>query len=237
MATVPQAHSCQAQLPEVKSVPKIIPLHGLTLSQTQEVKWCTVVRIGNVIIFHLSQLWKTHVLQTVWCNISGETAGENWTWSLWGVKESTNISWCVQGMPSTERQDDVNTSALLPLIVVFCNSCWFVSSGAPMYHIGDIGELSADARPMRRSSVGRASVDPRPMSVDARPTLDQCRSSVGGVSVVRRPSVGRQSTDQSADARPTIAKCRANTVGRLSADSRPFTGRQSVTSRSTLLRG
>ena len=35
-----------------------------------------------------------------------------------------------------------------------------------MYHIGDIGELSADARPMsveRRSGVGRASADARPI--------------------------------------------------------------------------
>ena len=29
---------------------------------------------------------KNQVLHTVWCNISGETAGEIWTWSLLGVK-------------------------------------------------------------------------------------------------------------------------------------------------------
>ena len=29
---------------------------------------------------------KRHVLHTVWCNISGEAAGEIWKWSLLGVK-------------------------------------------------------------------------------------------------------------------------------------------------------
>ena len=29
---------------------------------------------------------ENHVLHTVWCNISGEAAGEVWNWSLLGVK-------------------------------------------------------------------------------------------------------------------------------------------------------
>ena len=40
-------------------------------------------------MFHLSKLLyeKLHtVLHTVWCNISGEAAGEIWNWSLLGVK-------------------------------------------------------------------------------------------------------------------------------------------------------
>ena len=32
---------------------------------------------------------KSHVLHTVWCNISGEAAGEIWNWSLLGVRELT----------------------------------------------------------------------------------------------------------------------------------------------------
>ena len=72
------------------------------------------------------------------------------------------------------------------------------------WHRWAVGRRTTDASVERRSCIGRASVNPRPMSVDARPTLDQCRSSVGGVSVVRRPSVGRQSTDQSADCQPTL---------------------------------
>ena len=34
---------------------------------------------------------KTHVLHTVWCNITGEAAGEIWTWSLLEVKEFVQI--------------------------------------------------------------------------------------------------------------------------------------------------
>ena len=38
--------------------------------------------------YYLSSEWamKSQVLHTVWCNISGEAAGEIWTWSLLGVK-------------------------------------------------------------------------------------------------------------------------------------------------------
>ena len=45
-----------------------------------------VARIGSIIVFHLSKVWKSQVLLTVWCNISGEAAGEIWHWSLLGVK-------------------------------------------------------------------------------------------------------------------------------------------------------
>ena len=43
-----------------------------------------VVRIGNIIIFHLSKLY-CQVLHTMWCDISGEAAGEIWNWSLMGM--------------------------------------------------------------------------------------------------------------------------------------------------------
>ena len=44
------------------------------------------VRIGSVFIFLLRKLWKANFFHTVWCNISGEVAGEIWSWSLLGVK-------------------------------------------------------------------------------------------------------------------------------------------------------
>ena len=46
------------------------------------------VRIGSVIIFHLSKLWNCQVLHTAWSSISGEAAEEIWNWSLLGVKGS-----------------------------------------------------------------------------------------------------------------------------------------------------
>ena len=40
---------------------------------------------------------KSHVLHTVWCNISGEAAGEIWNWSLLGVKGSNcAAAWLTQ---------------------------------------------------------------------------------------------------------------------------------------------
>ena len=48
-----------------------------------------VVRIGSIIIFHLSKAMKSQVLHTVWCHISCEAAGEFWHWSLSGVKGLT----------------------------------------------------------------------------------------------------------------------------------------------------
>ena len=36
-----------------------------------------VVRTGSIIIFHLSKLWNSQVLHSVWFNISGEAAGDN----------------------------------------------------------------------------------------------------------------------------------------------------------------
>ena len=68
-----------------------------------------VVRIGSIIVFHLSNLWNAKLLITsVWCNISGEAAGETWSWSLLGVKglsvcSSVNICF-FQWHPSTRRQ-------------------------------------------------------------------------------------------------------------------------------------
>ena len=42
----------------------------------------------SMIIFQLSKRWKAKFcIHTVWCNISGDAAGELWDWSLLGVKE------------------------------------------------------------------------------------------------------------------------------------------------------
>ena len=109
-----------------------------------------------------------------------------------------------------------------------------------MYHIGDIGELSADARPMRRacrasvkcrSRIGRRTTDASgvssvgQVSVAHRPTHDRC---VGRVE--RRSSVGRASADARpilADARPTLVERRPTsvegrpTLDRCTTDARP----------------
>ena len=50
-----------------------------------------VVRIGSVIIFHLSKVWKAKFFML--CDVSGEAAGEIWNRSLLGVKaEAEKIS-------------------------------------------------------------------------------------------------------------------------------------------------
>ena len=41
-----------------------------------------VVRICSIILLHLSKAMKSQVLPTVWCNSSGEAAGEIWHWSV-----------------------------------------------------------------------------------------------------------------------------------------------------------
>ena len=41
---------------------------------------------------------KSQVLHTVWCNISGEAAGEVWTWSLLGVK-GLILAYCSSSAP------------------------------------------------------------------------------------------------------------------------------------------
>ena len=47
-----------------------------------------VVRVGCILIIWVSYM-KSQVLHTVWCNISGEAAGEIWNWSYLGVKGLT----------------------------------------------------------------------------------------------------------------------------------------------------
>ena len=47
---------------------------------------------------------KTQVLHTVWCNISGEAAGEIWNWSLSGVKGLKGGGSCLQMQPLTRHQ-------------------------------------------------------------------------------------------------------------------------------------
>ena len=45
------------------------------------------MRIGSIIIFHLSKLWKAKFfILCVWCNISRDAAEEVLNWSLLGVK-------------------------------------------------------------------------------------------------------------------------------------------------------
>ena len=68
------------------SITLSLPSSKSTFSQTSHWEthmWC-IVRIGNIIIFHVSQVMKIQVLRTVWCYISGEAAGEIWNWSLLG---------------------------------------------------------------------------------------------------------------------------------------------------------
>ena len=59
-----------------------------TFSQPSKEKCISgAVRIGSIIIFHLSKLWKAMFF--LLCNISGEAAGEICNWSLLGVKGLT----------------------------------------------------------------------------------------------------------------------------------------------------
>ena len=94
-----------------------------------------------------------------------------------------------------------------------------------MYHKGDIGELSADARPMRRSSVGRA-------SVERRSTLDRRSTNVGRASVECRSCVGRASVDSRPTSRPTHDRQSLNVEPTLSVDCRPTVDRLPADSRS-----
>ena len=53
-------------------------------SQIEMYKWCNEnLEVQSCFIW---VSLKRQVLHTVWCNISGEAAGEIWTWSLLGVK-------------------------------------------------------------------------------------------------------------------------------------------------------
>ena len=107
-----------------------------------------------------------------------------------------------------------------------------------MYDIGGIGELSADARPMRRSSVGRASVERRSTHDRCRSTLDRRSTNVGRASLECRSCVGRASVDsrptsrpthdrQSLNVEPTLSVACRSTVDRSPADSRSPVGRHS----------
>ena len=46
---------------------------------------------------------KSQVLHTVWCNIYGEAAGENWHWSLFGVKGISAVGYCVYSINRCPR--------------------------------------------------------------------------------------------------------------------------------------
>ena len=92
-----------------------------------------------------------------------------------------------------------------------------------MYHIGDIGELSADARPMRRSSVGQVSVARRPThdrrTTDTWPTLGwKCRPTVDRLSTdCRSNTTGSTTLDrQSTDSRPPVSQHKTNCKGPVS---------------------
>ena len=47
---------------------------------------------------------KSQVLHTVWCNISGEAAGEIWNWSLLGVKGLTAIQHYSYSFPGSSSR-------------------------------------------------------------------------------------------------------------------------------------
>ena len=47
---------------------------------------------------------KSQVLHSVWCNISGEAAGEIWTWPLLGVKELNIEKYKQQNVEWSETQ-------------------------------------------------------------------------------------------------------------------------------------
>ena len=62
------------------------PSSESTFSQPFKEKYISeVVRIGGIIIFRPGKLWKA-TFSILWCDISGEAAGEIWHWSLLGVK-------------------------------------------------------------------------------------------------------------------------------------------------------
>ena len=63
-------------------------LHSPNISKGKCVS--EAVRIGSIIIFKQSKLWKAKF--SILCYISGEAAGEIWHWSLLGVKGSRS-SW------------------------------------------------------------------------------------------------------------------------------------------------
>ena len=96
----------------------------------------------------------------------------------------------------------------------------------------DHGELSADARPMRRSSVGRASVERRSTHDRCRSTLDRRSTNVGRASLECRSCVGRASVDSRPTSRPTHDRQSLNVEPTLSVDCRSTVDRSPADSRS-----
>ena len=64
----------------------VFPSSKSTFSQPFKEQYISeVVRIGSIIILHLSKAMKSWILHTMWCIFTGEAAGEIWNWSLLGV--------------------------------------------------------------------------------------------------------------------------------------------------------
>ena len=59
-----------------------LPSSKSTFSQPlQEECVSEMLRIGSIIILHLSKAMKSQILRTMWWHITGEAAGEIWNWS------------------------------------------------------------------------------------------------------------------------------------------------------------
>ena len=63
---------------------------------------------------------KSHVLHTVWCNITGEAAGEIWTWSLLGRKRpAPSVPNEKQQQQQQNRIDQTNKTQAAPARIKF----------------------------------------------------------------------------------------------------------------------
>ena len=66
--------------------PFTLKVHSPNLSKSKCIS--KVARMGSIIIFPLSKLWKA-MFSILWCYVSAEGAGKIWHWSLLGVKGLT----------------------------------------------------------------------------------------------------------------------------------------------------
>ena len=84
---------------------------------------------------------KSQVLHTVWYNITGEAAGEIWTWSLLGVKGSTNESCCITQVQKVHSSNLPKEKCILKVvrignIIIFTlNKLWRAKFSIPCYVI------------------------------------------------------------------------------------------------------
>ena len=72
---------------------------------------------------------ESQVLHTVWCNITGETAGEIWSWSLLGVKGlKSNVYSKISPDSCLTTDRYVSNRLLEPMLESKCNAIWFYSN-------------------------------------------------------------------------------------------------------------